>query len=88
MTVDGHDAYPTLHDKAAAYLEALARYHVFTDGNKRTALIVAARFLHLNAWELTATNRAAEAFVLKVAGDKTVSLKAIAIWLKRHSRKR
>ena len=87
MTVGGHEAYPTLHDKAAVYLEAFARYHVFVDGNKRTALIASARFLHLNSWQLTATNQVAESFVLSVASDKLVRLSDITAWLKRYSKK-
>jgi len=33
----GDDAYPTIHEKAAALLHGLARNHPFVDGNKRTA---------------------------------------------------
>lgn len=33
----GEDAYPTIHEKAAALLHSLARNHPFIDGNKRTA---------------------------------------------------
>nr|WP_319455134.1 MULTISPECIES: Fic family protein [unclassified Mycobacterium] len=36
-TVFGEDAYPTVHEKAAAVLHSLARNHPFIDGNKRTA---------------------------------------------------
>jgi death on curing protein len=36
-TTFGDDAYPTLHEKAAALLHSLARNHPFVDGNKRTA---------------------------------------------------
>lgn len=33
----GEDAYPTLHEKAAALLHGLARNHPFVDANKCTA---------------------------------------------------
>jgi hypothetical protein len=36
-TVLGADAYPSVHEKAAAMLHSLARNHPFIDGNKRTA---------------------------------------------------
>jgi prophage maintenance system killer protein len=34
-TAFGEDAYPTIHEKAAALLHSLARNHPFVDGNKR-----------------------------------------------------
>jgi death on curing protein len=51
----GQDAYPTLAEKAAALLHALARNHPFTDGNKRTATVAALFLLAVNgqrvAWQ-------------------------------------
>ena len=44
QSVFGEDAYPTLYDKAAKYLTDFARYQVFVDGNKRTALLLPAYF--------------------------------------------
>ncbi len=44
----GADAFPTLREKAAALLIALARYHPFVDGNKRTATIAALWMLAIN----------------------------------------
>lgn len=35
----GEDAYPTLHEKAAALVHSVARNHALVDGNKRLALI-------------------------------------------------
>jgi len=40
----GEDAYPTIHEKAAALLHSLARNHPFVDGNKRTALAATTTF--------------------------------------------
>ncbi|MBI3305432.1 type II toxin-antitoxin system death-on-curing family toxin [Candidatus Parcubacteria bacterium] len=34
----GKEMHRGLFKKAAVYMEGLARYHVFTDGNKRTAI--------------------------------------------------
>lgn len=44
----GADAYPTLRDKAAALLHAIARNHPFADGNKRTATLSAVFMLEVN----------------------------------------
>ncbi|MFP4022786.1 MAG: type II toxin-antitoxin system death-on-curing family toxin [Candidatus Paceibacterota bacterium] len=82
----GEEKFETVFDKAATYLESLARYHVFVDGNKRTALIASSRFLFLNGYRLTANNREAGRFVLRVATGEE-SLETIAIWFKKYSEK-
>src|SRR3990167_1879714 len=55
---DGKDLYRGIFVKAAVLLEAVINYHVFVDGNKRTGLISAARFLDINGYTLAATNKA------------------------------
>ena len=82
----GTEFYKDVFAKAAVYLASLVQYHVFVDGNKRTALITAARFLHLNGYELTVTNKALEDFVVRVAVEKT-EINEIAQWLKRGAKK-
>lgn len=72
--------------KAAAYLEAIANYHIFIDGNKRTAFLSAARFLFINGYEFSGTDKAIEAFMVKVVVKK-YSVKKIAQWLRTYSRK-
>lgn len=79
------ELYPTIFLKAAVYLEAVANYHVFVDGNKRTAFASAARFLERNSFAVEAGNRAVENFMLKVARDK-LPLGIIAKWLEKNSR--
>ena len=54
----GAEFYPTLNEKAAAYLFFLARNHPFLDGNKRTAYLAAATFLLMNGAKLTGTDNA------------------------------
>ena len=69
-SVFGQDAYPTIHDKAAALLLSLARNHGLVDGNKRLALGGVLAFYGMNGLRLTLTN--AEAFELVsdvAAGD-------------------
>lgn len=46
--VFGHEAYPTLHEKAGTLLHSLARNRALIDGNKRTAWLAAILFLELN----------------------------------------
>ncbi|MFY9337542.1 MAG: type II toxin-antitoxin system death-on-curing family toxin [Mycobacterium sp.] len=47
-TVFGEDAYPTIHEKAAALLQSLAANHPLLDGNERTAFVATALFYGLN----------------------------------------
>jgi len=86
MAFGGKELYPTVFDKAAIYFESIARFHVFIDGNKRTSITAAARFLFLNKYEIKAINKEIEEYVLEVAvGNHT--LEQIAAWLKKHSKK-
>ena len=82
----GRELYKGVFEKAAAYFESFAKYHVFLDGNKRTALAASARFLFLNGYELTASNVAVEKFTLRVV-VRRLNIKIIAAWLTRHARK-
>ena len=47
----GKDAYPTIDEKAAALLEAVARNHALVDGNKRVAWAAAVVFYDLNGFD-------------------------------------
>ena len=83
----GKELYKGVFVKAAVYCEAFARYHVFVDGNKRTAIAATARFLHLNGFELVASNRDVEDFALRLV-EKKLEIKTISAWLKKHSVKK
>lgn len=87
QTVFGEDAYPTLFDKAAVLLHAIAKNHPFLDGNKRTAFISANIMLAVNGYKMTATNEEAIDFMLSVASSNKNKIQEIATWLKKHSRK-
>lgn len=86
MRFGGKDLYSTIFTKVAALFHSCAMDHSFVDGNKRTAIAIAARFLFLNGYELSATNSILEKFVLK-AVIKKFDIKSIAAWFKKHSKK-
>jgi death-on-curing protein len=86
MQFGGNDLYPTLFDKTAAYFESAAFHDVFVDGNKRTAIALAARFLFVNGYELLVLNKKLEKFVLNSV-IKKYDVKKVADWLKVHSQK-
>jgi len=81
----GEDAYPTIHDKAAALLHSLARNHALVDGNKRLALAGTIAFLGMNGLRLTFTNDEAYDFVIAVATGELEDVASIATILKAHS---
>jgi death on curing protein len=69
-TAFGEEAYPSIHDKAAAMLHSLARTQPLVDGNKRLALAATIAFYGLNGYRLTLSNEAAYDLVMAVAvGD-------------------
>ena len=86
MSFGGKELYEGVFVKAATYCESLTQYHVFIDGNKRTALATSARFLFINGYTLTATNKELERFILTVV-TKKIPIKKIAGWFKKYSKK-
>ena len=83
----GKELYSGVLNKAAVYFESFASYHVFMDGNKRIAFASSVRFLFLNGYEFTASNKQIEVFVLKVVTQK-LSIAKVAQWLKGHTSKK
>jgi len=83
----GKTVYLSVFEKSAVYLEKIANYHIFTDGNKRTAITVSALFLFMNGYELDVLNKEIVKFVLSVV-NKKLDIKKIAQWLKTNSKKR
>jgi len=82
----GQELYPNVFLKASVLYEGLCNYHVFIDGNKRTAAIVMYRFLYINGYELTATNKELEEYTLFIATTNP-DLTDIATWIKKYSTK-
>ena len=82
----GKDLYPTIFDKASALFHSLIFNHAFVDGNKRTTVTTTARFLHINGYELKATDKELVNFPLRVE-NKHLSIEQIVQWLKAHAKK-
>jgi death on curing protein len=72
---------PDLHELAAAYAFAIARGHVFLDGNKRTAHAVAAVFLLNNGIEHAAAEEEVVAAMIGAA-EGSLSELELAAWLR------
>lgn len=70
-SVYGQDAYPDLHEKAAALLHSLARNHALLDGNKRLAWVATRLFSVFNDHDLRrASLDEGEAFVVAIAAGR------------------
>ncbi len=72
---------PDVYDLAAAYAYGIARNHGFTDGNKRTAYVVARLFLRLNGFDLTAP-AGERVLVFEMLGQGTLEQDDLAEWLR------
>lgn len=77
-TAFGEDAYPSIHQKAAALLHSLARNHALIDGNKRLSLAGLIAFYGLNGLRLTLTNDQAYDLVIAVSSGELDDVEAIA----------
>jgi len=81
------DLYPDIFIKTAVIYESICNYHVFIDGNKRTAALVMYRFLTINGYNLVATNKELEDYTVLIATTNP-DLANIAIWIKKHSKRK
>ncbi|MGH4007811.1 MAG: type II toxin-antitoxin system death-on-curing family toxin [Pseudonocardiaceae bacterium] len=86
-SVYGQDAYPDLHEKAAALLHSLARNHALLDGNKRLAWVATRLFYVFNGHDLhRASLDEGEEFVVAIAAGQLAVPKiaeTLARWTKR-----
>lgn len=80
----GEDAYPTIWEKAAALYASLCQNHSFLSANKRTGFAAMKQFLWVNGYLLTAPQKMAEDYTLKMVMEKP-SIKEIAAWIEKHS---
>ena len=81
-TAFGEDAYPDIHDKAAALVHSLARNHALIDGNKRLSLAATIAFYGMNGIQLTFTSDEAYGFVIAVATGRLDDVPSIAAVLR------
>jgi len=77
---------PALAELAASYAAGIILNHPFFDGNKRTGFMVAAVFLEVNGWVLTATEESVVEHTLGLAAGK-IKDRDYAAWLADNSHK-
>ena len=67
MAFGGSEMYPSIFEKAAAYLYHLIKNHPFNDGNKRTAFVSTLAFLEINQVKISFKISDLEEIVVEVA---------------------
>lgn len=77
-TVFGEDAYPGIHEKAAALLQSVVSNHALIDGNKRLALAAVIVFYGVNGYRLTFDNDGAYNLIMEVASGALRDVQQIA----------
>ena len=81
----GEDLYSDTFQKAAVLFHSLIFNHGFIDGNKRTAMVSASRFLSINGYELDVNQKEFFSFPLKVVKEK-LSIEEISKWFRKKSK--
>jgi death-on-curing protein len=77
-TLFGEDAYPSLHEKAAALLHSIVANHPLVDGNKRLGFACTAIFLRVNGSPLILDEDTAYDLVIAVAEGRLHDVARIA----------
>ena len=77
-SVFGEDAYPEIHQKAAALLQSMATNHALADGNKRSAWAATRLFYGLNDYHVAATEDERFDLIIAVATGELANVGAIA----------
>jgi death on curing protein len=75
-----HYGSESLPEMAASYAAGIVLNHPFVDGNKRTGFMMAATFLEINGWMLTASEESVVQQTVALA-TRAASESAYAEWL-------
>lgn len=88
QVIFGRELYPNLWIKAAFVIQKITKKHIFTDGNKRTAILAGLIFLEMNGYKLEFSADAGEEIVLGVtnSADTEETMLSLAEWLKSHAK--
>ena len=83
----GQPLFPHTLQKAAVFLYYLNIFHPFTDGNKRTSLLVTHYFLRWNGYKLEIPKDAAN-FLIKIAiPESNLSYVDAYAWILKHTKR-
>lgn len=85
--VFGEDAYPTIHQKAAALFDSLVNNHALIDGNKRLGWVALRLFYGFNGYTVSASEDEKVELVLAVATGELTEVTKLADQLSALSRR-
>lgn len=77
----GAVVFPTVMEKAAALVEAVAQAHAFFDGNKRTAWISLNTYLGLCGLQIEMMTDVESGQYVKDVVEKRMNLRGSALWI-------
>ncbi len=77
--------YEDIIQEAAALWESLSQNHPFIDGNKRTAVTVAAAFLRANGYRLTFDDQTAFTYLIGLYETGQMKFANLDAWLRQHA---
>lgn len=77
-SVLGADAYPTIHEKAAALVSSLVTHHALVDGNKRLGLVAVRLFYALNDYRFVASDDAKFDLIISLADGRLRDIPDVA----------
>ena len=83
-TMFGEDLYPSIYDKAAAYLFCIIKNHPFNDANKRTGCTATYLFLQANNISIRFSDEDYEDLAVGVASGQIS--KETATWFLEHGK--
>ena len=83
--VFGEALYVTVFEKGAALIRGIVGDHPFSDGNKRTAMLVGLTFLEINGCRIVAGAGDIEDFAVQIAVEH-LAVADNAKWLEKHTR--
>ena len=73
--------YPTVVERSAVLLEAVASAHAFFDGNKRTAWLCSMLYLRMHGTSIAPTSAEESGGVVLDLVNKVIDHKQAALWL-------
>ncbi|MDI1495998.1 MAG: death-on-curing family protein [Cenarchaeum symbiont of Oopsacas minuta] len=91
LKIADQEIYTTIYEKAACLLEAFCREHVFTDGNKRTAILAMFTFLTINNHNIVLPSNTVK-YIVEITKhmeqkpeDIKILIKEISKWIEKRS---
>src|SRR5690625_3180112 len=88
QSFDGKDFYPSIEEKAAAYMYHFTIGHCFVDGNKRVGYLTASIFLNLNGYDFILSDEELYNMSMSISNnEKRPTFNKVVDWVRKHIQK-